>query len=348
MEVHGNNVRGENSVKKNHSYYYLFVLMALVLLLVGFISLFLGRYYVEPIEVVNVLLTTILGQTNENIAQTVVWDIRLPRVLLAVLVGAGLSASGAAFQGCFHNPLVSSDVLGVSSGAGFGAAIGILLTSDVSGTTAILSFGFGLLSVSFSWLLSRIKRESTILSLVLSGIIVSAVFNALISLVKFVADTDSQLPAITYWLMGSFANTTFGDLKTVFLPISSGIVALFALRWHINVLTLGDEEAETLGINPVRIRLIIILASTIITASAVMITGIIGWIGLIIPNMCRMVVGSNYKYLLPTACLTGAIFMIVVDFIARVLTPAEIPIGILTAIIGAPFFAVVYTKTKGI
>jgi len=169
----------------------------------------------------------------------------------------------------------------------------------------------------------------------------------LISLLKFVADTESQLPAITFWLMGSFANTTFGELKTVCIPIVAGIGILIAVRWHINVLTLGDEEAEALGASPVRIRMVIIAASTVITASAVMVAGVIGWVGLIIPNLCRMIVGADYKHLIPVACLSGALFMLVVDFIARVLTPAEIPIGILTAIIGAPFFAVVYKRTEG-
>jgi iron complex transport system permease protein len=334
-------------MKKADYYIYLFIVLLLVLLLFIFSSLFLGRYYVEPGEVLKVLWANISGYAEKSMDNTVVWDIRIPRVLLAVLVGAGLSAAGASFQGCFHNPLVSPDVLGVSSGAGFGAALGILLTAGTTGVTAVLAFGFGLLSVLLSWLLSRIKRESTILSLVLSGIIVSAVFNALISLVKFVADTDSQLPAITYWLMGSFANTTFGELKTVCIPIAVGTAVLLAMRWHINVLTLGDEEAEALGISPVRIRMMIIAAATVITASAVMVTGVIGWVGLIIPNICRMMVGADYNRLMPAACLSGAVFMIMVDFIARVLTAAEIPIGILTAIIGAPFFAVVYKRTEG-
>lgn len=334
-------------MRKADFYIYLFVVLLLVLLLFIFISLFLGRYLVEPGEVLRVLWTNLSGHADKSMGNTVVWDIRMPRVLLAVLVGAGLAAAGASFQGCFHNPLVSPDILGVSAGAGFGAALGILLTSGVTGVTAALAFGFGMLSVLLSWLLSRIKRESTILALVLSGIIVSAVFNALISLVKFVADTNSQLPAITYWLMGSFANTTFGELKTVTFPIAVGIGILLALRWHINLLTLGDEEAESLGINPVRIRMIIIAASTVITAAAVMVTGVIAWVGLIMPNICRMIVGADYKYLMPAACLSGAVFMIMVDFIARVVTPAEIPIGILTAIIGAPFFAVVYQRTEG-
>lgn len=331
---------------KKANYRYFFILLPAVLLLLAFASLFLGRYYVEPEQVLTLLWSNILGNSEKSVYNTVVWDIRLPRVILVMMVGAGLSAAGAALQGCFHNPLVSPDVLGVSAGAGFGAALGILLTSGVNGLTAIMAFAFGLLSVILSWVLSKIKRESTVLSLVLSGIIVSAVFNALISLVKFVADTDSQLPAITFWLMGGFSNTTFEDLGKVFVPIVTGIVVLLAIRWRINVLTLGDEEAEALGINPSRTRVIIIAATTIITASSVMVSGIIGWVGLIIPNLCRMIVGADYKYLMPASCLCGAAFLIVVDFTARVLTPSEIPIGILTAIIGAPFFALVYKRTE--
>lgn len=301
----------------------------------------------EPGQVLKLLWSGLLGSPLDSVDKTVVLDIRLPRLFIVILVGAGLSVSGAAFQGSFHNPLVSPDVLGVSAGAGFGAALGILLTDGVNGVTATMAFAFGILSVVLSLLLSRIKSESSILALVLSGIIVSAVFNALISLVKFVADTDSQLPAITFWLMGSFANTTFTELGQIVIPILAGITVLIAIRWRINVLTLGDEEAKTLGINPGKTRFIIIAAATIITASAVMVAGIIGWVGLIIPNLCRMIVGSDHRYLMPASCLCGAVFLLIVDFIARVVTPSEIPISILTAIIGAPFFALVYKKTEG-
>ncbi|AWW25795.1 MULTISPECIES: FecCD family ABC transporter permease [unclassified Acetobacterium] len=326
-----------------------FIVLLLGLLIVfSFASLFLGRYYVEPEHVLKLLWSGLLGSPLDSVDKTVVLDIRLPRLFIVILVGAGLSVSGAAFQGCFHNPLVSPDVLGVSAGAGFGAALGILWTNGVTtGVTAAMAFAFGLLSVVVSLLLSRLKNESSILALVLSGIIVSAVFNALISLVKFVADTDSQLPAITFWLMGSFSNTTFEDLGKIIVPILVGIGVLIAVRWRINVLTLGDEEAKTLGINPGKTRMIIIAAATIITASSVVVAGIVGWVGLIIPNLCRMIVGSDHKYLMPASCLCGAVFLLTVDFIARVLTPSEIPIGILTAIIGAPFFALVYKKTEG-
>lgn len=332
------------TITRNHT----FIILLLGLLLVfSFGSLFLGRYYVEPEQVLKLLWSGLLGSPLDSVDKTVVLDIRLPRLLIVILVGAGLAVSGAAFQGCFHNPLVSPDVLGVSAGAGFGAALGILLTDGVNGVTATMAFCMGVLSVVFSLLLSRIKSESSILALVLSGIIVSAVFNALISLVKFVADTDSQLPAITFWLMGSFANTTFAELGKIVIPILAGITVLIAIRWRINVLTLGDEEAKTLGINPGKTRMVIITAVTIITASAVMVAGIVGWVGLIIPNLCRMIVGSDHQYLMPASCLCGAVFLLIVDFMARVVTPSEIPIGILTAIIGAPFFALVYKKTEG-
>jgi iron complex transport system permease protein len=333
-----------NQVKKNN---YFMILLLILVLLFSFISLFWGRYYVEPKQVLDLLWSNIWGDSGESIYKTVVWNIRLPRILIVILVGAGLSICGTSLQGCFHNPLVSPDVLGVSAGAGFGAALGILLTSGVNGVTAVLAFSFGLLSVILSLILSRIKSESSILALVLSGIIISAVFNALISLVKFLADTDSQLPAITFWLMGSFSNVTFEDLGKIFIPIVLGISVLIGIRWRINVLTLGDEEAKTLGINPRKTRLLIITATALITASSVMVAGIIGWVGLIIPNLCRMIVGADHKYLMPSSCLCGAAFLLFVDFIARVLTPSEIPIGILTAIVGAPFFALVYKNTEG-
>ncbi len=335
-------------MKKTHYYKYYIISLIVLLLILSFAFLFPGRYHVEPSEVLKVLRNNILRTPEDSVENTVVWDIRLPRILLAILVGAGLAVSGASFQGCFHNPLVSPDVLGVSSGAGFGAAVGILLTSGTTGLTSLLAFGFGILSVVLSWMFSRIKQEDRILALVLSGMIVSTIFNALLSLIKLVADTDTQLPTITFWLMGSFTNTTFDCVKKVSIPIIGGIGVLLALRWHINVLTLGDDEAKALGINPVKIRILIIAASTMITASCVMVTGIIGWVGLIMPNLCRMLVGADYKRLMPVVCLSGGVFMLIVDFIARSLTAAEIPIGILTALVGAPIFFIVYKRSNEI
>lgn len=237
------------------------------------------------------------------------------------LVGAGLAVAGAAFQGVFKNPLVSPDVLGVSSGAAFGAALGILL-SGINQLATVLALVFGILSVFMTYTLSKLRGESSTLALVLSGMIISAVFSALISLIKYVADPYDKLPAITYWLMGSFASSSYSDLKLVGVPIIIGVIGLLLLRWRINVLSLGDEEAYSLGVNPVRMRLTIIAMATFITAACVTVIGIIGWVGLVIPHICRMVVGEDHKNLLPASCIVGAIFMIIVDMIARTATAA--------------------------
>lgn len=326
--------------------YSAYAILGIILFFLIFFSLFMGRYYVPPGRVLYVLKSELLRTNLDCIDATVVWNIRLPRVLLCVIVGAGLSISGASFQGIFQNPLVSPDILGVSAGAGFGAVLGILLTSGAAGLTTVMAFSFGLFSVFIACTVSKIKRTSSPLSLVLSGMLVFSLFNALISLIKLVADTESQLPSITYWLMGSFANTTFAEVCLVVPLMGGGITVLLLLRWRINILSMGNEDAYALGINPSRTRLIIIMAATIVTAAGVTVSGVIGWVGLIIPNLCRMIVGADHKHLLPAVCLAGAIFMTCVDFIARVLTVVEIPIGILTAIVGVPFFIFVYKRSE--
>lgn len=324
------------------------VWFAMLLILAGtfFVSLFGGRYFISPGEVGKILSAGPRGGAQDSMAVSVVWNLRLPRTLLNALVGAGLAVAGASYQGIFKNPLVSPDVLGVSSGAAFGAALGILL-SGVNQLATVLALFFGILSVFMTYTLSKLRGESSTLSLVLSGMIISAVFSALISLIKYVADPYDKLPAITYWLMGSFANSSYSNLKLVGVPILVGTVLLLLLRWRINILSLGDEEAYSLGINPVRTRLVIITMATFITAACVTVTGVIGWVGLVIPHICRMLVGEDHKNLLPASCIIGAIFMIIVDMIARSATAAEIPIGILTALVGAPFFAILFKTSKG-
>ncbi len=314
-----------------------------LLLFLCFASLFLGRYLLSVGEVVSILLNR---WDSDGIVNTVVWDIRLPRMLLTVLVGAGLAAAGASFQGIFQNRLVSPDILGVSNGAGFGAALAMLVGGGSSGI-AIMAFGGGLISVFLTYFISRLKKESSTLALVLSGIIVAAFFSALISFIKLVADTDSVLPSITYWLMGSFAGATFEKVIFAALFIGLGLIVLLAMRWKINILSMGDEEAYTLGINPVKNRVVIIAASTFITAAAVTVSGIIGWIGMIIPNLCREYITADNKLLLPASCVMGALFTVSVDLVARCATAAEIPIGILTAILGAPIFVLVFFKREG-
>jgi iron complex transport system permease protein len=325
----------------------IFLLMVVSLSGAAFMGLFMGRFMVKPVDVLSILGHRFLGigETLDETMTFVVLNIRLPRVILNILVGAALAVAGASFQGMFQNFLVSPDILGVSSGAGFGAALGIILTSSVGPATTLLAFGCGILSVVITYSLSKIGKESSVLSLVLAGIIVAAVFNALISLMKFVADIEQQLPAITFWLMGSFANKNYQDVQTIIIPVGLGITLLLALRWRINILSLGDEEAYSLGVNPRLTRLMVIFAATIITAASVTVTGIIGWIGLVMPNICRMLVGADHRYLLPASGIAGAILMVIVDILARSLTPAEIPIGVLTALVGAPFFAAIFRKT---
>lgn len=318
-----------------------------LLMLVSFISLFWGRYSLSSREVISILVQKVLGIASSSIEVDVIWNIRMPRILLNILVGAGLAASGAAFQGIFQNPLVSPDILGVSNGAGFGAALGMLLGAVSPFGIATMAFSGGLISVFITYSISKMKKEHSTLALVLSGVIVASFFSALISFAKLVADTDSVLPSITYWLMGSFSGATMNKVLFTLVFVGLGLIVLLAMRWKINLLSMGDEEAYTLGINPVKNRFIIIIACTFITAACVTVTGIIGWIGMIIPNICREYISADNKLLLPGSCITGALFMIIVDLIARSITAAEIPIGILTAIIGAPTFVLIFFKKGG-
>jgi iron complex transport system permease protein len=331
---------------KQQNLKFVWIVVLVVLMAAFFVSLFGGRYVIPPHEVGKILLDGLYGKETESMASSVVWNLRLPRTLLNAFVGAGLAVAGASFQGIFKNPLVSPDVLGVSSGAAFGAAFGILL-SGINHLATAMALVFGIVSVFMTYTLSKLRGESSTLSLVLSGMIISAVFSALISLIKYVADPYDKLPAITYWLMGSFANASYNNLKLVGIPIILGTVVLLMLRWRINVLSLGDEDAYSLGVNPVKTRLVIIVMATLITSACVTVTGVIGWVGLVIPHICRMIIGVDHMNLLPASCAVGATFMIMVDLIARTVTAAEIPIGILTALVGAPFFAILFKQAKG-
>lgn len=322
------------------------VIVWCALFLTFFLSLFLGRYIISPTEVIQILVRAVQGRLEGGIAESVVINIRLPRILLTLIIGAGMAASGAAFQGIFQNPLVSPDVLGVSSGAALGAVIGIML-AGTGPLAMILSMIVGIGSVVLTYFFSKVKGQSTTLSLILAGMIVQALMNALVSLVKYTADPYSKLPQITYWLMGSFASASYRDVMLVIGPVGVSLLVLFLLRWRINILSLGDEEAAALGVNPRRVRIAIIAASTIISASSVMIAGIVGWVGLVIPHMTRMVFGVDHQDLLPASMINGAVYLTLIDLIARSATEAEIPIGILTAVIGAPFFAVLFKRTGG-
>ena len=309
------------------------------------LSLTAGRYAIAPSEVYDILASAVTGTARTDMASTVVLELRLPRTLLAMLVGAALSLSGAVYQGIFRNPLVSPDVLGVSSGAGFGAVLGILLWGTGS-ETSVIAFLCGMASVALAYYFSRSRGSVSMMSLVLSGIIISSIFSALISLVKYAADPYDKLPAITYWLMGSLGKADFDRLQVIAVPMLVAGGFLLAMRWRINILSLGEEEARSLGVNPARIRNIAIVAATVLTALSVTACGIVRWVGLVIPHMCRRMVGVDHARLLPAACFTGAIFLALVDICARSLLAAELPIGILTALLGAPFFAFLLKRTR--
>ncbi len=308
-------------------------------------AMLLGRYGARPHEVALMIFGKLMGEQGPWSAtlETVVFNIRLPRVCAAMLIGAGLSVSGASFQGVFRNPLVSPFILGVATGAGFGAAVAIL----VSGHDLVIqasAFFFGMLAVFISYGLTRMYKTSSILVMVLSGVIVGAFFSALISLVKYVADPYDKLPVIVFWLMGSLATIGLKDLLVILFPMGTGIFLMLALRWKIGILSMGDEEARSMGVETGRLRMILVMAATLATASAVAVSGVIGWVGLVIPHLARMITGPDYRRLLPLSMSLGACYLVFIDTLSRNLVSGEVPLGILTATIGAPFFALILKK----
>lgn len=313
--------------------------MGVVLFLIIVFSFTLGRYTLSLQEVITTFFSPLTGSPVDVTLKNVVFQARLPRILVAVLIGSGLSVAGAAYQGIFRNPMVSPDLLGASAGAGFGAAVAILFSFSYF-EIQVTSFFFGIIAVFLSFGISSvISRDSNnVLSLVLTGMVVSSLFQAFISLIKYLADPNNTLPAITFWLMGGLSSVVVSKIPLLLVPILIGGLPLFLLRWRINTLSFGDEEARMLGINPKRLRIIIILCATMITAACVATGGMISWVGLVIPHLARMIVGPNYKRLIPASCLLGGAFLLVVDDIARSLITSEIPLSILTSVIGAPFF----------
>jgi iron complex transport system permease protein len=324
------------------------VLLLVLPFLLLFVSLFVGRLDVGPGEVVRILAAHVLPipRSWPESVEIIVVQIRLPRALMAMCVGAGLSIGGAAFQGMFRNPLVSPDVLGVSAASGFGAAVAILLSRSVL-ELQIIAFGFGLLGVAITYMLARVYQTTPVLMLVLSGVVVAAFFGALLSGAKFVADPESKLPAITYWLMGSFNATTLRTVVTVVPALVAGTIGLLLVRWKLNLLSMGDEEARALGVRTERLKGAIVVCTTLITAAAVSTCGVIGWVGLVMPHVARTLVGPDHRRLLPAALSVGAIYLLAIDDIARSVAAVEIPIGILTAIVGAPYFAYLLRRTSG-
>ena len=310
-------------------------------------SLCIGRIAVSPSEVISSAIANILG--GEKLApliETTLWRLRLPRILLALLAGAGLSVSGCAFQSLFSNPLATPDTLGVASGASFGAALGLIFGFGILGVQ-VMSFLLGITAVVLTVITGIGKGRQGMSGVVLAGIMIGSLFSALISLVKFTADTESELPAITYWLMGSLDSASYRTLMLGAPSIIIGILVLFLIRWRMNLLPLSEEEATASGVNIKLLRAVTILCATMITASCVSMCGQVGWVGLLVPHICRMKFGNNHLRLVPASILFGAAFMVAVDTIARSVTASSLPISILTAIIGAPFFIVLMRKSDG-
>ena len=319
----------------------LFLLLAAVLL-----SFWVGYYPLTPSQVVKAFLSR-FGYKGEILPQaiTIFWNIRLPRILSAVFIGASLAVAGSTYQGMFRNPLVSPDILGVSSGASLGAAFAILC--GVSGwLIQLAAFTGGIAAVAASYLISRRSAHSHTLSLVLTGSMIMALCNAGVTMIKYVADPNDVLQQITFWLMGSLTKTDTRAFLWSFFPMAAGLAAIFLLRWRINLLTLDEEEAKSLGINIRAYRLIFIAASTLLSAASVCLGGLIGWVGLMIPHMARRLAGADYGRLIPASAMLGAGYLVLMDDLARSLLSMELPLGVVTSIMGAPFFVSLIIQRK--
>ena len=313
-------------------------LLSVLLIFSIVVAMTIGAYPVTLHGVWSSLARLWSGEGPQTAEERVLLSIRGPRVVAGILVGASLASAGVVYQGLFRNPLVSPDILGVSAGAGLGAVLGIFLSLPLAAIQG-LAFAGGLATVGLVYVIANaVRGRDPTLVLVLGGVVVGALAGAAISLLKILADPYDQLPAITFWLLGSLASTRGAEITGALPAVLIGLVPLILLRWRINVLSLGDEEARALGIEAGRVRAVVIAAATLMTASVVAIAGVIGWVGLVIPHIARMIVGPNFERLLPTAMLMGASYLLLVDVLARSIARIEVPIGILTAVVGAPFF----------
>jgi iron complex transport system permease protein len=317
------------------------MLIALIVLIAALLlAITLGRYPISIADLFALLSAKLTGRPPDVSAavSSVIWQVRGPRVLAAALIGSALAVSGTAFQGLFRNPLVSPDLLGASSGAALGAVLGIYLSLGIFAIEAF-AFAGGLVAVAAVYLIgSATSSRDPVLVLVLTGVVIGALLGAGVGLVKYVADPYNQLPAMTFWLLGSLAAITDHDLLPLFGPIALGTSVLVILRWRMNVMSLPDEEARALGLPTGSLRIVIIAAATLVTSASVAAAGIIGWVGLVVPHIARTLVGPDFSRLIPAAALLGGGFLLLIDTVARTATPIEIPLGILTALIGTPFF----------
>jgi iron complex transport system permease protein len=320
-------------------------ILAVLLVVSILVSLCVGRFAVSAPRAIEILWSSLFapGASGEAMDERIVLLVRAPRVMLAALAGAALATAGVALQGVFRNPLVSPEVLGISQGAAFGGALAIIL--GIWGLPLLgLVFAMGLSALVFVGLIARIDGRTEIITVILSGMVVGSLFSAFVSLIQFVADPNSSLPAIVYWLMGSFATATWERVLICAPGLLAGLALLWALRFRLNVLSLDDAEARSLGANPERERWIIFSLVALVIGCQVAVSGIVGWVGLVIPHAARLIVGHDHRRLLPACALLGAAFMVTIDTLARTVTAAEIPLGVLTAIVGAPVFGLLVRR----
>ena len=312
----------------------------LVLLMVCFaLSLTMGRYEISLTELWKILGSGFFHteQTWSQLSENIVMQVRIPRIVVAILVGAALAVSGTSYQCIFRNPMAAPDVLGASTGAGFGAALAILMgRSNV--TITVWAFISSIVCVMMAVMCSRFSKGDRVLSLVLSGIMIGSLFQAATSYLKLIADPQDTLPEITYWLMGSLSGIKPDQMGYIWIPMLLGFIPIFILRWKMNLLTMDDAEAKTMGVNTRAVRVTVIISATLLTASSVAVSGMVGWVGLVIPHIGRRLVGSDCRILVPASALLGGTFLLLVDDLARNLYTTELPLGMLTAVIGAPFF----------
>ncbi|USK53737.1 iron ABC transporter permease [Cytobacillus solani] len=342
-------------MKNKHNYtfitklkeYLVTFLLILLLFVLAITSLCVGRYGIPISEVMDVLFSKLTG-TSPNVNSTVenvVLNLRLPRTIASILIGSSLALAGAAYQGIFKNPLVSPDILGVSSGAGLGASLAILLNVGIIGIQ-LFSFVGGIIAVTITALVPKLLKNSSTIILVLGGIIVNGVMTSLLGLTKYMMDTENKLAEITYWLMGSIAKVSKEDIILISIPMIISILLLLAIRWRVNILALGENEAKNLGVNTKLYRSVIIIFSTVLTACAVSISGTIGWVGLIVPHLGRMLIGPDNSRLFPLSLIIGGGFLLVIDTLSRTISSAELPISILTGLLGAPFYFWILNKQR--
>lgn len=326
----------------------LILTLVLIPILLTFSALSIGRFQIGMQDVLRVLISPLFPESASRvseIAKQLILRVRLPRILAALLIGASFSTTGTAFQAIFKNPLVDSNILGVTSGAGFGAALALLLMLS-TWQVQVLAFVFGLAAVFLSFFGSRLYKTAPILVLTLMGILVGTLFSSLTSLLKYIADPLDTLPAITFWLLGSLASVTWSRITFLAIITLLGVIFFVLIRWQLNLLSLGDKEASSLGVDPNKMKFIIIFVATLMTASAVSTSGVIGWVGLVVPHLGRLLVGPNHRRLLPVSISCGASFMIILDTIARALLPGEIPLGVLTGILGVPLLILLLRRSR--